>query len=245
MPASKIGMQIGSKLSVEFALKALIIKSANDIAVVLAEAIGGSHDGFVAEMNATAKRLGMSGTKYVNPNGLPSPEQVTTARDLAILTRAVVRDYPEHAHYWTMPSMRVGNRRLRSHNSLLKTFDGADGIKTGFICDAGFNIVASAKRNNIRLIAVVLGEHTPKARASRAGSLLAHGFETYDWKVHFNAPRLADIPVKGRFNKAISVRNIIPISVCNRQSRKVKPKNTVKKKTESKKTINRFAFGKN
>ena len=220
MPASKIGMRVGSTLSIEFALKSLIIKSANDIAVALAEAVGGSHDGFVDEMNATARRLGMTRTKYVNPNGLPSPEQVTTARDLAILTTAIIQEYPEHAQYWTMPSMRVGKRRLRSHNSLLRTFHGADGIKTGFICDAGYNIVASATRDGVRLIAIVLGERTPGRRARLTGSLLEHGFETYAWKIHFGVPNLATLPVANDDRKAVSIRKTIPIRVCGgRRSR--------------------------
>ena len=214
MPASKIGMRVGSEVSVEFALKALIIKSANDIAVALAEAVGGSHDGFVAIMNATAERLGMTRTIYVNPNGLPAPGQYTTARDLALLSKAVIRDHPEYAEYWTKSSMRVGRSRLRSHNSLLRTFDGADGIKTGFICDAGYNIVASATRNGLQLIAIVLGEQTPDEREKRAGSLLEHGFQTYDWQVYFGAPKLSSIPLSNEYRKAVSIRRTIPMRVC-------------------------------
>ena len=205
MPASKIGLAPGSEVSVEFALRALIIKSANDIAVALAEAVGGSHDGFVDQMNATAKRLGMTRSKFVNPNGLPSPEQVTTARDLALLTRAVLRDYPEHAHFWTMARMRVGKRRLRSHNSLLRTFEGADGVKTGFICDSGYNIVASATRNGRRLIAIVLGEKTPGERGLRAAGLLEHGFATHGWKAFFKAPTLDELP--------LSTESVLPVSI--------------------------------
>ncbi len=235
MPASKIGMKTGSKISIEFALKALIIKSANDIAVALAEAVGGSHDRFVAQMNATAKRLGMTRTTYVNPNGLPSPKQVTTARDLALLTKAVIREYPQHAHYWTMPVMRVGNRGLRSHNSLLRTFYGADGIKTGFICDSGYNVVASATRDNLRLIAIVLGEQTPGRRARRAGSLLEHGFQTYAWKIHFGAPSLATLPVSDDYLKPISIRRTIPITACG--GRRYSPSKIKKVKAHKKKQV--------
>ena len=233
MPASKIGMRVGSKVTLEFALKALIIKSANDIAVAIAEAVGGSHDSFVKHMNATAKRLGMTRTKYVNPNGLPSPAQVTTARDLALLTRAVIKDYPEYAQYWTMPSMRVGNRRLRSHNSLLKTFYGADGIKTGFICDAGFNVVASATRDGLRLIAIVLGEPTARKRAIRARNLLEHGFQTYDWQVYFDAQKLADVPISNKHTKAISIRRSVPMGVCNGRYKKRKVAKKPKKKKKN------------
>ena len=213
MPASKIGLSPGSEVTVDFALRAVIIKSANDISVALAEAVGGSHDGFVDQMNVTANRLGMTRTKFVNPNGLPSPEQVTTARDLALLARAVHRDYPQYAHYWTMSHMRIGKRRLRSHNSLLRTFEGADGIKTGYICDSGFNIVASAKRDGLRLIAIVLGERTPGERRVRAASLLEHGFSTHAWKIHFEAPSLDTVPMSTESKIPTSIRH----TVCNRR----------------------------
>ena len=130
----------------------------------------------------------MTRTNFVNTNGLPDPGQVTTARDLAKLSRAVVGEFPEYASYWSMPDMRIGNRRLGTHNALLKTFPGADGLKTGFTCDSGFNIVASATRDGRRLMAVVLGETSGNERAVRAASLLEHGFQTYGWKELFNRP---------------------------------------------------------
>ena len=172
-------------MTVETALQALIIKSANDVAVMLAEAVAGSHEAFVARMNATAARLGMTRTKFANANGLPAPEQVTTARDLAKLSAAVVRDYPEYAHMWSMLDAKVGKRHLRSHNGLLTNYAGADGIKTGFICDSGFNVVASATRDGRKMIAVVLGEATGGERSVRAANLLEHGFQTHEWKALF------------------------------------------------------------
>jgi D-alanyl-D-alanine carboxypeptidase len=111
-------MPVGSSMTVEIALAALIIKSANDVAVMLAEAVAGSHEAFVAQMNATASRLGMTRTRFANANGLPAPEQITTARDLARLSAAVVRDYPEYAHMWAMLDVKVGKRRLRSREEL-------------------------------------------------------------------------------------------------------------------------------
>lgn len=215
MPASKIGLRAGTEVTVDFALRALIIKSANDIAVALAEAVGGSHDAFVQRMNDTASRLGMTRTKFVNPNGLPAPEQVTTARDLARLAQAVQRDYPQHAHYWAMSYMRIGKRRLRSHNSLLRTFEGADGIKTGFICDSGFNVVASATRDGRRLVAIVLGERTPRERTVRAASLLEHGFNTYGWKMFFETADLDTVPPSTTSTTAISIRRKVPMYACN------------------------------
>lgn len=184
-PPSKVGLPVGGTLSVDQALQAIIIKSANDVTVMLAEAVAGNDRVFVEQMNATAQRLGMTRTKFVNTNGLPDPDQVTTARDLARLARAVVKDYPEYAHYWSMPDMRLGKRRLGSHNALLKSFPGANGLKTGFTCDSGFNVIASATRDGRQLMAVVLGESSGNERAIRAASLLEHGFQSYGWKELF------------------------------------------------------------
>ena len=213
------------------ALPALIVKSANDVAVMLAEAIGGSHDAFIAEMNATAKRLVMRRTHFVNPNGLPADEQITTARDLSRLATAVGKEFPEYAHFWSSPYMRVGRRRLRSHNSLLRTFEGADGIKTGFICDSGFNIVASAERDGRRLIAIVLGSTTSRSRTIRAASLLEHGFKTYDWKMYFSAATLDGVPVSTASRDVISIRNSVPITACNpRLARRVRSRRRARRR---------------
>lgn len=208
-PPSKVGLPVGAEMTVDLALKALIVKSANDVAVMLAEKIGGSVEGFVDKMNATAKRLGMSRTRFVNPNGLPAPEQVTTARDLAKLARAVVKDFPQHAGLWSMPAFQIGKLRLASHNTLLRTFEGADGLKTGFICDSGFNVVASATRDGTRLMAVVLGEPTSHDRSLRAASLLEHGFQHYSWKTFFDSTDLESLAVDTGAKPVISVRNTV------------------------------------
>jgi D-alanyl-D-alanine carboxypeptidase len=180
-PPSKLGLPVGAEITINLALNALIVKSANDAAVMLAEAVGGTEEAFVRSMNATAMRLGMTQTRFVNPHGLPAPEQVTTARDLARLTKAVIADHPRHAELWAKADMQIGRRRLRTHNGLLRTYEGADGFKTGFICDSGFNVVATATRDNRRLVAVVLGEYTSRDRSLRAASLLEHGFRNYGW----------------------------------------------------------------
>jgi D-alanyl-D-alanine carboxypeptidase len=194
-PPSKIGLPVGAEMTVDSALQSLIIKSANDVAVMLAEAVSGTQEAFVARMNATAARLGMTRTKFVNANGLPAPEQVTTARDLAKLATAVLRDFPEHARYWSMVDGRIGKIRLRTHNGLLTNYEGADGLKTGFICDSGFNVVATATREGRKLIAVVLGEPTGRERTVRAASLLEHGFLTRDWKSLFESPSIDTLPM--------------------------------------------------
>jgi len=218
-PPSKIGLPLGAEISVDLALKALIVKSANDVAVMLAEAVGGSVDGFVERMNTTARRLGMTRTHYVNPNGLPADGQVTTARDLAKLSRAVLRDFPQYADLWAMPDFLIGKRRLASHNSLLRSFDGADGLKTGFICDSGFNVVASATRDGTRLMAVVLGEPSSSDRAVRAASLLEHGFQTYGWKTFFNPTDINSLPLDKDAKPVISIRDSVVSWGCGRHQK--------------------------
>jgi D-alanyl-D-alanine carboxypeptidase len=211
---SRLGLPVGAQITVETALQALIVKSANDAAVMLAEAVSGSHEAFVARMNATAQRLGMTRTRFANANGLPAADQVTTARDLARLTTSVVRDFPAYASWWSMPEMRIGKRRMRNHNALLRTYDGADGIKTGFICDSGFNIVASATRDGKRLVAVVLGEISGRERAERAANLLEHGFRTHAWKAMLGVPTLDTLPLAADPKTASSIRHTVVSWAC-------------------------------
>jgi D-alanyl-D-alanine carboxypeptidase len=180
---SKMGFRSGTQLTVDNALKMMLVKSANDMAVVLAEGVGGSIDGFSAEMNATAQRLGMTQTSYVNPNGLPADGQITSARDLAILARAIIHDLPEYEYFVHIPSIRYGRKVTQNFNKLIGRFPGADGFKTGFICASGYNLVASATRDGKRLIAVVLGAPSSQMRAIKAAQMLEHGFasDTLSW----------------------------------------------------------------
>jgi D-alanyl-D-alanine carboxypeptidase len=187
---TRLGLPVGATITVETALQALIMKSANDVAVMLAEAVSGSHEAFVDYMNGMAGRLGMTRTKFANANGLPDPDQITTARDMGKLATAIVRDFPQYAYMWALREMRVGKRQLRTHNGLLIHYPGADGMKTGFICDSGFNIVASATRADHKLIAVVFGEATVQERGLRTANLLEHGFRTYAWKALFGTQTL-------------------------------------------------------
>lgn len=173
---SKMGFRPGTQLTVDNALKMMLVKSANDMAVVLAEGVGGSIDGFSVMMNDTAKQLGMTQTSYVNPNGLPADGQITSARDLAILARAIIHDLPEYEYFVHIPSIRYGRRVTQNFNKLIGRYPGADGFKTGFICASGYNLVASATRNGKRLIAVVLGASSGQMRAVRAAQLLERGF---------------------------------------------------------------------
>jgi D-alanyl-D-alanine carboxypeptidase len=173
---TKMGFPVGTQVTVDNAIKMLMVKSANDMAVVLAEGVSGSIENFAAEMNRNAKALGMTQTNYVNPNGLPADEQITSARDLAILARALIREFPEYDYYWHLPGIKMGKRVVRNYNTLLGRYPGADGMKTGFICASGFNLVATATRDGRRLIAVVLGAPSGGVRAVQAAHLLEQGF---------------------------------------------------------------------
>lgn len=219
-PPSKIGLPVGATITVDLALQSVIVKSANDIAVALAEAIGGSEAQFVEQMNATARRLGMTRTVFRNPHGLPAAEQVTTARDLARLSMAVTRDFPQYAHYWAQAQMQIANIKIVSHNGLFKTMEGVDGIKTGFICDSGYNMVASATREGVRLMAVVLGEMSAADRNLRAQQLLEHGYTTLGWKALFGArDTVATLAVPAAAKDAASIRQSVVAMEC--QNRRV------------------------
>ena len=173
---TKMGFKLGTEVTIDNALKMLLVKSANDIAVAIAEGVGGSIEGFADMMNANARRLGMTQTNYVNPNGLPAENQVTSARDLAILARALINEFPQYDFYWHISSIKYGKRIYRNYNTLIDRYPGADGMKTGFICASGFNLVATATRNGRRLIAVVLGAYSSGVRAQKAAQMLENGF---------------------------------------------------------------------
>jgi D-alanyl-D-alanine carboxypeptidase len=175
---SKMGFRAGVTVTVDNALKMLLVHSANDIAVVLAEGVGGSIEKFADEMNATSQRLGMVQSSWVNPNGLPAEGQISSARDLGILARALMHDFPEYDFYWHIPSIKFGRKVMTNYNKLLAEYPGADGMKTGFICSSGFNLVASATRDNRRLIAIVLGAPSSAVRAQKAAMLLEQGFNS-------------------------------------------------------------------
>ena len=231
-PPSKIGLPVGGEMTVETGLRALIVKSANDVAVMLAEGMAGSTEAFVDAMNAKAAELGMSRTKFINPNGLPAPDQVSTAYDLARLSVAVMRDFPQYAELWAQEELRLGRVRMRSHNRLLKSYEGTDGLKTGFTCDSGFNVVASATRNGRRLVAVVLGSPSGWERNQRAANLLEHGFQFAPWAEHLSLRRVAAvIPPASASNTPVSVRRSVTGFQCGRP----RPRNVAKTKRPSQK----------
>jgi D-alanyl-D-alanine carboxypeptidase len=175
-PPSKMGFPVNTILTIDNALKILMVKSANDVAITLAEGVGGSVPAFVEEMNRTAQGLGMTQSRFKNPNGWHDPEQFTSARDMAILARALYRDFPQYWGLYSIGALQLGKRVIRGHNALIGRFEGADGMKTGFTCPSGFNLVASARRGKRHLIVVVLGHTTSRERTRRAAELLNAGF---------------------------------------------------------------------
>ena len=175
-PASKLGVNAGSTITVEQAIRALIVKSANDVAVVVAETLGGTERKFAEKMTAKARALGMSKSTFRNASGLPNRAQRSTARDMARLARALMRDFPHRYHYFDDRRFRYAGKNHRSPNRLLGQYRGLDGIKTGYIRASGFNLVASAERDGRRIIAVVFGGKTARSRNNHMVNLLDLGF---------------------------------------------------------------------
>jgi D-alanyl-D-alanine carboxypeptidase len=169
---SKLGLKPGDTITVETAIRAIVTKSANDVAVIVAEALGGSEEEFARLMTAKARALGMMHTNYHNASGLPDPLQISTARDQAILARAIQDRFPKYFPYFATRTFEYHGKTLRNHNHLLGRIAGVDGMKTGYIHDSGFNIIVDMHRNNRHLVAVVFGGHTANARDARVVSLL-------------------------------------------------------------------------
>ncbi|MDE3175555.1 MAG: D-alanyl-D-alanine carboxypeptidase [Pseudomonadota bacterium] len=176
MPASKMGFRPGTLVTLDNALKMLMVKSPNDIAVTVAEGVSGSVEDFAAEMNATAKKLGMHESHFVNPNGLHNEDHYSSARDMAILARALLKDFPDETGLYSIGALQLGDRIIRNHNGLIGRYPGADGMKTGFTCPAGWNVVATAQRQGRRLIVVVFGAPSPRLRTNEAAMLFDRGF---------------------------------------------------------------------
>ncbi len=175
-PPAKMGYKSGSVVTLDNALKIIMVKSANDVAAAIGENVGGSTEAFTSRMNAEAKRLGMTGSHWVNANGLHDPEQYTTARDLAILIMAIRLEYPQYASYFDIEGIIAGKTKLKNFNPLVGRFPGTDGMKTGFVCESGFNLIASATRDGRMLAAIILGATSPDDRAEEAARLLQSGF---------------------------------------------------------------------
>jgi D-alanyl-D-alanine carboxypeptidase len=175
----KVHIKAGQEITLDNAMKIMMVKSANDIAYVIAEGVGGSVETFVAMMNAEARRLGMSSSRFVNPNGWHHPDQQTSARDLAVLAMTLMREFPEYAGYWGIGAVQLGRTTLNNTNGLMGRYAGASGFKTGFVCASGFNVVATASQGGRTLIAVVMGAMSGAERTIRASQLLDEGFSKW------------------------------------------------------------------
>ena len=175
-PPSKLGLMPGQSISVENAILALVTKSANDVAAAVAERLAGSKSRFAWSMTAKAGEIGMSRTMFANASGLPDPDQVTTARDMAVLALALLHDFPHYYHYFSTDHFYYDGAMHANHNRLLGSYGGLDGIKTGYTHSSGFNLVASAVRDGRRLIGVVLGARSPANRSFVMVSLLNQAF---------------------------------------------------------------------
>ncbi|MBD3897856.1 D-alanyl-D-alanine carboxypeptidase [Halomonas sp. ML-15] len=176
MQPSKLGVKAGDSITLRNAIPALIIRSANDVAVVVAEALGGTERQFAEMMTAKARSLGMKNTYFRNANGLPDPLQTSTARELATLSVRLMNDFPHHYHYFSNSSFSYRGQTINGHNRLLRNYPGADGLKTGFIRASGFNVATSAVRDGRRIVAVVMGGFTAQSRDDHMMTLLDRGF---------------------------------------------------------------------
>jgi D-alanyl-D-alanine carboxypeptidase len=176
-PPTELGIGAGDTITVEQAILAIILQSANDVAVVLAERLGGTEEAFAKMMTAKAQQLGMARTQFRNATGLPDPDQVTTARDMAILGKALIDNFPQHYHYFSARSFSYAGHTFGTINGILSRYPGADGIKTGFTCGSGYNLLASAVRDGRRLIGVLLGGLSNEDRHGEMIALLDRAYK--------------------------------------------------------------------
>lgn len=195
-PPSRIELPVGGSLSVKDAIYAIVTKSANNVATALGETIGGSESRFAAMMNRKAQELGMTQTVFRNANGLHHPEQVTSARDMARLSRHLVMNYPKQYKYFSTRNFNYNGASYHNHNRLMETYKGMDGIKTGYIQPSGFNLAASAVRNDRRLIAVVFGGRTTQSRNAHVAELLDQGFSRLGLDKDIRSARSVDDELK-------------------------------------------------
>jgi D-alanyl-D-alanine carboxypeptidase len=193
MPPSKMGFKPGTEVTLDNALKMLMVKSANDLAITIAEGVSGSVEDFAVEMNNAAKKLGMRDSHFVNPNGLHEARHVSSARDMALVALALLREFPAERDLFNIGALKLDGQIISTHNGMLGRYPGADGMKTGFTCPAGFNVVVSATQNNRQLLAVILGSPNAKARSLKAMALLEAGFKSND----FGRPRINSLPYLG------------------------------------------------
>ncbi|WP_428426102.1 D-alanyl-D-alanine carboxypeptidase family protein [Pararhizobium sp.] len=217
-PPSKMFYKPGQAVTLDSALKMMLIKSANDIAVAIGETVAGSEPAFINMMNSEALRIGMTSSHFVNPNGLPAPGQYTTARDLAVLAITIKREFPQYAAYFAYEGFTTGKKNYPNFNMLIGRFDGADGMKTGFICASGFNQVSSATRNGRAVVSVVLGADSLGGRADESARLLQLGLTSSA----AGKPGLGQIAPYGESRDMVAD---VSKEICNPKAAKVRSEN--------------------
>jgi D-alanyl-D-alanine carboxypeptidase len=217
-PPSKMYFKPGQAMTLDSALKIILVKSANDVSVAIAESISGSEQAFVERMNAEAARIGMSSSRFVNPNGLPGKGQYTTARDLAVLAVTLKREFPQYAPYFALEGFTTGKKQYPNFNMLIGRFDGADGMKTGFICASGFNQVSSATRNGRSVVSIVLGADSLGGRADESARMLQKGLTNNGG----NAPTLGQLKPYGETREIVAD---VSQEICSKHAAKVRSEN--------------------
>jgi D-alanyl-D-alanine carboxypeptidase len=230
-PPSKMGYPVGTILTLDNALKIIMVKSANDIATSIGESLAGSEEAWAERMNAESKRLGMTGSHWVNAHGLHDDQQYTTARDLGILASALRSQFPQYASYFSIEGLANGKQVIPSHNNLLGRFDGADGMKTGYTCPAGYNLVASATRDGRTLMAIVIGATSVKSRNEAAAGLLAKGFSQ---PTAGGVPLAAMEPSGAGINQATNMRDALCTKAGSTALRKKEREAAAQRKKEGK-----------
>jgi D-alanyl-D-alanine carboxypeptidase len=200
-PPSRLGLACSRRrgcdsITVDQAIRALAVQSANDVAVMVAERLGGTESRFSANMTARARELGMTNTRFANASGLPDTAHRTTARDMATLSLALWRDFPQYYHYFQTPSFAWRRTSGRNHNRLLGSVDGVDGIKTGYTRASGFNLATMTERNGRRVIVVVLGGETSAARDAQVAYLIEGAYQEYARREDPNAAQFASLPTR-------------------------------------------------
>lgn len=219
---SRMFIQVGTRVPVEKLLKGFMIQSGNDAGVALAEMIAGTEETFAQLMNAHAKRLGMNSTNWANSTGLPDPNHFTTARDLTKVTRAVIREFPEFYQWYSIKSYKYNNIEQKNRNGLLYRDPSADGVKTGYTKAAGYCLVGSAKRDDTRLVSVVMGTKSPSARTKASQALLNYGFSFFESIKLYSANQIITKPriYKGEKKELpVGVAQDLLVSVAKRQKK--------------------------
>jgi len=215
-PPSKMGFPVDTVLNMDAAIKIILVKSANDVATAIAESAGGSVEAFTALMNKYAREIGMTNSNFVNAHGLHDERQYTSAYDLGILAQRIYSEFPKQSAYFSIPAIKVGKKTMQNHNALIQRYPGTIGMKTGFICSAGLNIVVSAKVRGKNLIAVVLGGESGRERNIKAAQLLSSASAR---SITFGLPKIDALKPKRPVRQPVDMRE----PVCGKKKKTADP----------------------